>query len=76
MQHKECKVCGIMKTAIRIKRRHGRSYIYLDDYGRQWQGRICPDCHNELGRAAYREKAGYSLSEVIVRDRNEKGMFI
>lgn len=73
---KECKICKCLKVANRRERKQGRSHIYLDQYGRQWQGLKCPDCNKELGKMKYRKMVGLPLQGPIERARNEKGMFV
>lgn len=56
-----CKKCEQDKPKIKAERRpptirgNNNGCYYRDDYGRLWQGNICPDCFWPKGRAYYKE---------------------
>lgn len=54
-----CKICQQVKVRILQGRFPNNSaYKYLDDDGKQWMGRTCPECHREKMANNYRKKNG------------------
>lgn len=50
----ECKVCNNEKVKVGriLTTVTGKpKYVYMDENGRQWAGRRCPDCNNAKARA-------------------------
>lgn len=45
---KVCKVCMILKLRIVAGKFNERSYKYIDNRGKLWNGRVCPDCHKNV----------------------------
>lgn len=44
----ECKVCKVLKVRENTGRKYRRSFIKLDEKGRQWIGAVCPPCNSNL----------------------------
>lgn len=43
---RECKVCNKEKERIfKEKYPDGKNKKWVDQYGREWSGMSCPDCH-------------------------------
>ena len=43
---RECKVCSVRKERILAgKYPDGRNSKWTDSNDREWNGRVCPDCH-------------------------------
>lgn len=51
-QNKTCKLCGLRKHWIFLKR-NGMQKKYADLSGRQWNSTICPDCSPGYSRKSY-----------------------
>lgn len=47
VQYLVCKICSReLKRFNQGKYPNGRDYKYINEDGRQWNGRSCPDCHS------------------------------
>lgn len=44
-EQKECKVCKQIKSRINSGTFDGVNKKWVDEKGKQWSGRTCPDCH-------------------------------
>lgn len=42
-----CRKCNLIKVRILSGTFDGRNKRFVDDKGRLWNGRCCPDCNNE-----------------------------
>ncbi len=60
---KHCKICGEMKVRIHNGSYDSRNKRFVDESGKQWNGRVCPDCHANKSKSNMR----------VLRKKNEKG---
>lgn len=42
-----CNKCGQVKPRIRMGKYNENDFKYIDDNGRAWNGRSCPECNAE-----------------------------
>lgn len=46
-----CKQCGFLQTKIASgKYPNGKDIKYLNEYGGEWSGKVCPLCHRKNNR--------------------------
>jgi len=51
-----CKVCFTPKKRILQGRYpNGKDSIWVDDFGRQWSGKVCPDCHAKRSKSTMKK---------------------
>lgn len=54
---RECKICKESKKHIYVKKfNNGKDKKYVDDEGKQWNGKTCPGCHLHLVKIGKRNK--------------------
>jgi len=70
-----CKKCGKAREKICEKRVDPFGYVYLDELGKRWHGKICPRCHR-LGRMlSYRyEKTASGIPGVVRNYTNTRAV--
>jgi len=47
---RSCRLCNQVKTRVLYKRLDRSRSLYVDDTGRIWDGKVCPDCKKEYYR--------------------------
>lgn len=54
-ENKICKCCNQIKVRHYLGKNKYKSGLYVSDDGRQWSGRVCPDCSNQLARDKHKK---------------------
>jgi hypothetical protein len=49
-----CKVCQHKKMRIQVGKYDDRNKRFLDETGKAWNGRVCPQCHRDRQAALKR----------------------
>lgn len=61
MQRVKCVRCGLEKPRVAHKY-YGKAKQYIDDQGKMWKGRVCPDCYRLEHKLAMRKIRGSNLT--------------
>jgi hypothetical protein len=51
-----CRVCGEIKTRIQAGEFDSKNKRWIDETGKQWNGRKCPDCVVQIQKEKQRER--------------------
>ena len=53
---RQCKVCAQEKVHVFVKVSKSKNYLYADEHGRLWKGKVCPECQAAKRRETYKPK--------------------
>lgn len=63
--YKECKICGIEHKRFKGDiYPNGKDFKFVNEEGREWSGRVCPQCHST--RNAKRQKKKRKVRKLYV----------
>jgi hypothetical protein len=70
-----CRLCEQIKLRRFVGKFDDKNKKYVDDQGKLWNGRVCPQCHSDRSRSNMKRLRMYgkTRNQFEIRDAGESG---